>query len=300
MILANEAAIGNPRKIGLLAGWGQYPVQVARRLQQSGFDVYCLGVVGHFDQEIAQYCRQVKPIGLCRFGAAIRFFRRHEVKHATMAGKIFKTKLLEPMACWKHLPDLTSLRYFYHHFISGRKNRNDDALLSTVTQAFLDNGISFLPATAFVPELLVKEGLLTLRPITQHHWKDIAYGWKLAKEMGRLDIGQSIAVKGRAVLAVEAIEGTDECIRRAGQLCPAGGFSIVKVAKPDQDMRFDVPTVGLGTIQTMRAVGARVLAIESQKTIILNQDEMIAFANGCGISIIAVTEASLRRQRLAA
>jgi DUF1009 family protein len=114
-----------------------------------------------------------------------------------------------------------------------------------------------------------------------------------------LDIGQSVAVKGRAVLAVEAIEGTDECIRRAGQLCPAGGFVVVKVAKPNQDMRFDVPTVGLGTIQTMRAVGAKLLAVESGRTIILNPEEMLALANSAGISVIAVNEASLQRQAAA-
>ena len=157
-----------------------------------------------------------------------------------------------------------------------------------------------LPATTLAPELLVRDGLLTGRPITSHQWRDIAFGWHLAKEMGRLDIGQSVAVKGRAVLAVEAIEGTDECIRRAGQLCPAGGFTVVKVAKPSQDMRFDVPTVGLGTIQTMRAVGARVLAIESEKTIILNPDEMLALANSAGISVIAVNQDSLQQQAFAA
>ena len=295
MKLVNETSLDTRPKIGLVAGWGQYPVQVARLLRQAGFNIYCLGLIGHFDPEIARYCHHVKPVGLGRFGASIRYFRKHGVNRAILAGKVFKTKLMEPWAIWKHFPDFTFWRYFYHHFITGRKNRNDDALLSTVTQTYLDHGISFMPATDFVPELLVKEGLLTLKPITEHQWQDIAFGWRMAKEMGRLDIGQSIAVKGRAVLAVEAIEGTDECIRRAGQLCPSGGFSIVKVAKPEQDMRYDVPTVGLGTIQTMRAVGGRVLAIESQKTIILNQDEMIAFANGCGISVVAVTEATISR-----
>ena len=110
----------------------------------------------------------------------------------------------------------------------------------------------------------------------------------MAKEMGRLDIGQSIAVKGRAVLAVEAVEGTDECIRRAGQLCSAGGFTIVKVAKPQQDMRFDVPTVGVGTIQTMKDAGASVLAVEASKTIVLDQSELVAYANQVGISVVAL------------
>jgi DUF1009 family protein len=190
-------------------------------------------------------------------------------------------------------------RHFFHHFFTGRKNRNDDSLLLAVTALFRQNGITMLPATSIAPELLVQDGLLTTRPLTPHQWRDISFGWHLAKEMGRLDIGQSVAVKGRAVLAVEAIEGTDECIRRAGQLCPAGGFVVVKVAKPNQDMRFDVPTVGLGTIQTMRAVGAKLLAVESGRTIILNPEEMLALANSAGLSVIAVNEASLQRQAAA-
>ena len=127
----------------------------------------------------------------------------------------------------------------------------------------------------------------TKRNTTSFELKDIQFGWHLAKQMGGLDIGQSIVVKGRCVLSVEAVEGTDECIRRAGQLCPAGGFTVVKVAKPNQDMRFDVPTIGLGTLQTIKKAGGRVLAIEADKTVLLDRPEVVKFANQNGMSIVA-------------
>src|SRR5262249_36964420 len=157
------------------------------------------------------------------------------------------------------------------NFISTKKDRRDDTLLSAVVGAFQQDGIHIQPATDFVPELLVKSGQLTQLSPTRAQEADIAFGWNLAKEMGRLDVGQSVVVKDRACLAVEAIEGTDECIRRAGSLCPGGGFTVVKLAKPQQDMRFDVPTVGLGTLQSMVAAGAKMLVVEAGKTILVDQ-----------------------------
>src|SRR5690606_12452047 len=155
----------------------------------------------------------------------------------------------------------------------GSKDRKDDSLLLAVVEAFAAEGIHFAPATDFAPELLVKYGLIAGR-LTRAQEQDIAFGWTLAKELGRLDCGQSVAVKGRAVLALEAIEGTDECIRRAGQLCTEGGFTVVKVAKPQQDMRFDVPTIGVQTIETLVEAGGRVLAIEAGKTIIIDEPQV--------------------------
>ena len=145
----------------------------------------------------------------------------------------------------------------------------------------------FESALDLCPELLVRPGVLTRRRPTAAEEADIAFGWELAKEMGRLDVGQSVAVKERAVLAVEAIEGTDRAIARAGELCRAGGFVVVKVAKPQQDMRFDVPTVGCSTIETLHRAGGRVLAIEAGKTIVLDQDETVALADRYGITIVA-------------
>ena len=129
-------------------------------------------------------------------------------------------------------------------------------------------GIHFAPATDYAPELLVRRGTAhPPRAVRHGNRKDIDFGWRIAKELGRLDIGQSVAVKDQAVLAAEAIEGTDQCIRRAGSLCKAGGFTVIKVAKPQQDMRFDVPTIGRGTLQTMLEAGGRVLAVEAHRTI---------------------------------
>jgi hypothetical protein len=144
------------------------------------------------------------------------------------------------------------------------------------------------PATDFAPELLAPPGQLTRRGPTASEQRDIEFGWSLAKEMGRLDIGQSVAVKGRAVIAVEALEGTDACIRRSGDLCPQGGFTVVKVAKPQQDMRFDVPTIGIGTIESLIAAKASLLAIEAEKTIIVDQPQVLALANRHGLSIVSL------------
>jgi DUF1009 family protein len=148
--------------------------------------------------------------------------------------------------------------------------------------------------------LLVKQGNLTGREPSGAQWQDIQFGWQLAREMGRLDVGQSVAVKGRAVLAVEAVEGTDACIRRAGQLCPQGGFTLVKVAKPQQDMRFDVPTIGIHTVQALAEAGAAVLAIEADKTIIVDEPEVIEFARRHKLAVVALTEQALQQQTRAA
>jgi len=177
-----------------------------------------------------------------------------------------------------------------------RRDRKDDTMLLAVIKEFARDGFHFESALEYCPELLVTHGFLTKRHPSSSQWKDINFGWELAKEMGRLDVGQSIVVAERSVVAVEAIEGTDECIRRAGQLCRKGGFTVIKVAKPKQDMRFDVPTIGLQTIQTMHEAGGRVLAIESGKTIVLDQDEVYALANKLGISIVSLNanESELR------
>ena len=180
------------------------------------------------------------------------------------------------------------------------RDRTDDTMLGTIVEAFAKRGIEFAPATDFAPELLVKYGQLTGNRLTPGQRRDIEFGWQLATEIGRMDIGQSVAVKGRAVLAVEAVEGTDECIRRAGQLCPAGGFTIVKVAKPQQDMRFDVPTVGVGTLRVMAETGAKVLAVEADRTILIDQAEFVRFAQKNRISVVAVRDGQLQERQRAA
>lgn len=284
------ATMKEPRRIGLIAGWGRYPLVVAEALVASGAEVYCLGIKDHADPAIAQVCNGFDWIGLGQIGRVIRYFRAHGVSQATMAGKVHKVMLFRRFAWFHHLPDWRGLLTYYPHFISRRKSKQDDSLLGAIVDAFQSAGITMKPATDFVPELLVKLACLTDRQPSAAERKDIEFGWRLAKEIGRLDVGQSVAVKDRSPLAVEAIEGTDDCIRRAGQLCKAGGFTVVKVAKPQQDMRFDVPTIGLGTLETMAAAGARVLALEAGRTIIIDQPRVVEFANRSKMVVVALED----------
>lgn len=278
------------RRIGLIAGWGRYPLVVAQALKAQGYQIYALGIKDHADQDLAPLCEVYQELGIARLGAGLRFFRKHRVRYATMAGKVHKVVLFQRMAWLKHLPDWRCVTTFAPHWLWKTRNRNDDTLIGAVVAEFAKDGIHFAPATDFAPELLVKLGHLAGKRLTFAQRKDIEYGWRLAKEMGRLDVGQSVAVKGLAVIAVEAIEGTDLCIQRAGELCPQGGFTIVKVAKPQQDMRFDVPTIGLRTMQTMVAAKAKVLAVEADKTILIDEPEVIDFANRHGITLVALRD----------
>lgn len=290
----------NKPRVGLLAAWGEYPLTVAQALHRDGYHVSCLGVKDHADPALGRLCDDFGWVGLAKLGAAARWFARHGVRQATMAGKIHKVNLYQPWVWFRYVPDWTTLRAFYPHFVSGASDRKDDTLLLAVVATFARHGIEFLPATRFAPELLVAAGHLAGRPLTPAEQADVRFGWQVAKQMGGLDIGQCVCVKGQAVLAVEAIEGTDRCIARAGELCRQGGFTVVKVAKPRQDMRFDVPTVGLGTLQSMAAAGARVLAIEGDRTILLNQATFCDFADRHRLSVTAVLPTSQEAPRHAA
>ena len=159
--------------------------------------------------------------------------------------------------------------------------------MKAIVDAFAADGIVFAPPTEYVPDLLVGPGRLTPRGPSSTQLKDITFGWQIAKQMGGLDIGQTVCIKDRVVLAVEALEGTDACIRRAGTVCSTGGFSVVKVAKPQQDMRFDVPTVGLGTLESMASAGAIVLAIEAARTVVLDESQFLQYACHRKIAIVA-------------
>ena len=282
---------GGRQRVGLLAGWGRFPLMVAQALVRQGHEVYGLGIKNHADPQLAELCANYREIGVAKVGGAIRHFNRHQVQLATMAGKIHKVLMFQRFAWLKHLPDWTCIKTFYPHFISKTKDRTDDSMLYAVVDAYAKRGITFAPATDFAPELLVKQGTLAGRAPSRGEWLDIAFGWRLAKEMGRLDVGQSVAVKGQAVIAVEAIEGTDQCIQRAGELCPSGGFTVVKVAKPQQDMRFDVPTIGAGTLESLAKAGARLLAVEADKTIVIDQAELAQLARRHSITVVAIHDA---------
>jgi DUF1009 family protein len=252
-----------------------------------GVPVVCVGIRGEAAPELAPIVHRFYWSSVARLGRVIRCFKREGVQHAVMAGKIHKANVIyKPWKWISLLPDLRMLRFW---FSRKRRDNRDDSLLLGLINEFAADGIHFDSALNLCPELLVSDGILTRRKPTATEEQDIAFGWQLARKMGELDVGQSVAVKHRAVLAVEAIEGTDRAILRAGELCRSGGFIVVKVAKPHQDMRFDVPTVGCTTIESMRRAGARVLAIEAGKTIVLDQEQTVKLADRHGITIVAHT-----------
>jgi DUF1009 family protein len=270
--------------IGLLAGSGRFPVLFAEKAKRLGYSVRCVGIRGEAAPELAGLVDRFYWAGVAKLGRMIRLFKRERVQCIVMAGKIHKVALHTPWRLLRYLPDWRGLRFVYGH---RRPDNRDDSLLLDVIAEFAADSLPVVSALDLCPELLVGKGVLTIRPPTRAEEADIAFGWELAKEMGRLDVGQSVAVKERAVLAVEAIEGTDRAIARAGELCRSGGFVVVKVAKPQQDLRFDVPTVGCSTIETMRRAGGRLLAVEAGKTILIDPEDTIALADRYGITIVA-------------
>ena len=277
----------NGETIGILAGWGRFPLAVAEAIRRRGGRMAVLSIRDHADAAIELLADEYGTVGVAEIGKAIDFFRRHGVRRATMAGKIHKTKLFARGAWVRHLPDWRGLQTFWPHFISRRRDNRDDSLLKAITNAMEAGGVHICPATDFAPELLADSGVLAGRPLSSSEQSDIAFGWRLAKALGQHDIGQTVVVKNRAPLALEAIEGTDECIRRAGRLCGSGGMVIVKVAKPQQDLRFDMPTIGIGTLESLRAAGGRVLAIEAGRTILVDADRLSIFAERSGVTIVS-------------
>jgi DUF1009 family protein len=292
-ILDPRSSILDPRSsspVGLLAGGGRFPFAFAEKARSIGLPVVCVGLRGEAAPELARLVSRFYWSGPARMGRMIRCFKREGVERVVMAGKVRKANLMHrPWKIFTLLPDWRTLRFWY---VRKRRDNRDDTLLLGLIEEFAADGLRFESALDLCPELLVPPGTLTRRHLTVREQADVAFGWELAKEMGRLDVGQSVAVKDRAVLAVEAIEGTDRAIARAGELCRAGGFVVVKVAKPQQDRRFDVPTVGTSTIETMYRAGGRVLAIEAEQTIVLDQAETVALADRYGICIVALDSAA--------
>jgi DUF1009 family protein len=272
--------------IGLLAGSGRFPIVFAEKARAIGLRVVCIGIRGEADAALPGVCERFDWSSPARLGRMIRLFKRAGVQRIVMAGKVRKAPILHKP--WKTFTLIPDWRTFVWWYFRKRTDNRDDTVLLSIIDEFARDGLTFDSALTLCPELLVNAGTLTKRKLTAKEEADVAFGWKLAKKMGELDVGQSVAVKELAVLAVEAIEGTDRAIQRAGEFCRAGGFVVVKVAKPQQDMRFDVPAVGCNTIETMYRAGGRVLAIEASKTIVLDQDQTVALADRYGIAMVAV------------
>jgi DUF1009 family protein len=281
----------DPREpVGLLACGGRFPVVFAEKARECGIPVVCVAVAGMADPVLKDICTEFTWLRRMSLGTTIKAFRRGGARRWTMAGKFEKRVLLRPWRWVTLVPDWRIVRFW---FFRRRRANNDDSLMLGLIDEFRREGLECVSALDLCPELLVKEGTLTRRQPTTAELRDIEFGWHLAREMGRLDVGQSVMVYDRAVLAVEAIEGTDQAIARAGELCRRAGFVVVKVAKPAQDKRFDVPTVGTRTIEAMWAAGATALAIEAGRTILLDEAATVALADRYGITITSLNAAAI-------
>ena len=275
--------------IGLIAGWGSFPILVAQKCRDLGIPVSVAALKHHADPSLETIAHRLKWFGVCRLGGQLKYFRDQKIKRVVLAGKLFKDRILYNGAGWlAHSPDLTCIRTLYTSFISHRDNTTDDTVLGAIVNLYSRHGIKILSITESAPELLAEEGCLTSSRPTAREMRDVRCGWMAAKNLGQLDIGQSVTVRDQTILAVEAVEGTDGLIRRTGEICPRGRFTLVKVAKPQQDMRFDVPTIGVRTIQNMVRSGGRIIAIEAGKTIIVDRAQTIELANQNGIAIVSL------------
>ena len=274
---------------GLIAGWGSFPLQVARKIKDQGQSVVAVAITGHASRELESICDDVLWSGVGRLGKHLRYFHRHGAQQITMAGKLFKADLLYKGSVWlRHFPDLTCIRTLGPCLLGSKRDARDDQLLLAITGAYRRHGMEIFPATDIAPELLVGDGHLAGPQASKQAQQDADFGWKIAKQMGAMEIGQAVTIKDGIVIAVEAIEGTDACIERTGELCQRGGWTLVKVSKPNQDMRFDVPTIGPQTIQMVSDAGGKNIAIEANKTIVVDQEDTYRLANRLGISILSL------------
>jgi DUF1009 family protein len=267
-------------KFGLIAGNGRFPFLVLEAARGAGHDVTVIAIKEEAFPDLADVAARPPAadlhwISLGQLGKCISTLKGAGVTQAVMAGQVKHTKLFADI-----VPDLTLLGVLMR-----LKAKNTDALISGVADVLRDNGINLVDSTAFLAPLLAREGVLTRRPPTDEERSDLAFGCTIADTIAGLDIGQTIAVKSAAVVAVEAMEGTDAVIARAGHLA-GSGVRIVKVAKPNQDMRFDVPVVGVSTVEAMKAAGASALSVDAGKTLMIDGEAIIRAADEAGIAIV--------------
>lgn len=277
----------SPTSLGLIAGEGEFPKMVARGARRAGRRVVIVGLKNNYDPEIPALADAFYPVGVARLGKWIRCFQREGVRECVMAGRVRKSTAMgmsRLRLMLAYLPDWTSIRLWFH----AARDRRNDSLLAAVADEMKRNGVTLIDSTKYCPEAMAAVGPMTSVKLSARLEADLAFGLPLCRELGRLDIGQAIVVREKDVIAVEAIEGTDLMIERAAQLCPDGGWMLIKLAKPGQDMRFDVPTIGPNTIEKLARHKAGALVIEAGKTLIVERDKTIALANKARIPLIGV------------
>ncbi len=273
----NAVSAGNRERIGLIAGNGRFPIVFADTARRQGLAVYAVAHRGETLPELADHVDGITWIRVGQLGKLIEALKACGVEEAVLAGGIRKTRLFEGV-----LPDWRALGLMLR-----LKDRKDDRILRAVAEEFEREGIRIRPCTLFLDPLLAGEGLLAGPPLSVEEEEDVRLGFQTAKAIGELDIGQCVAIKGGVVLAVEAVEGTDGAIRRGGEL-GGSGIVVVKVSKPQQDLRFDVPTAGIQTLETLQQVGGRVLALEAGKTLLLDKEALLKKASEAKITVVGI------------
>jgi len=269
--------------LGLIAGEGRLPFLVAAGAKQAGLRVICVGLAETADRKLAAEVDVFYRAAIARPGGWIRKLRRHRVTGTIMVGRVSKGRFYTPWRIVRYLPDWRAFRIYYWRLRG--KNRQPDSLLCALADELATGGIILENSIMYCKEHLATAGLMTEKQLRSLVTSDIEFGWPIVKKLGELDIGQAIAVKEKEVIAVEAIEGTAAMIERAGGLCRSGGWTLIKVSKPQQDMRFDVPCVGPDTIRSLAENGGKCLVVEAEKTIIIDKPETIKLADKLGISI---------------
>src|SRR5947207_11379901 len=264
-------------RYGLIAGNGKFPFLVVEGARREGAELAVAAIKEETDPAIEKIADNLTWVGIGQLGRMIRFFKREGVEKAIMAGQVKHVQIFSGS-----LPDVRMLK-----MLLSLPRRNTDALIGGVAAELAREGIELIDSTYFLQDHLPEEGTLTRRAPDERERGDIEYGLEVAREIARLDLGQTIVIRDRACVAIEAMEGTDAVIRRAGELV-RGRLTVVKIAKPDQDMRFDVPVVGVPTVESMMVARATCLCLTADKTLMFDREQMIALANKNKIAIVAV------------
>lgn len=267
-------------RVGLIAGNGRFPFLVLAAARALGHAVTILAIEEEASSDLVEAAARepradLHWVSLGQLGKAIEILREAGVSQAVMAGQVKHVRIFSGI-----VPDRLLLSVLLN-----LRARNTDALIAAVAQVMRDHGVELLDSTAYLAPLVAKPGVLTARPLTDDEQHDVEFGYGMADRIAALDIGQTIVVKSAAVVAVEAMEGTDAVIARAGLLAGPGAC-VIKVAKPNQDMRFDVPVVGVATIEAMREAGATALSIDAGRTLLLDGDAVVRAADAAGIAIV--------------
>lgn len=271
------------RPVGLIAGWGRPPFLVAQGMRAAGRKVVIVGLRGCASVRLQHLADDFSWVGLTRIDGWIRAFQRAGVQEAVMIGGVKKREIYSALRVLRYIPDIRTARMWY---VRLRKDKRDNRLLLAVADELRTEGIELVSSVKYFKEHLADEGLMTRTPVPRPAEADVEFGWRIARASAELDIGQSLAVKERDIIAVEAIEGTDAMIRRAGRLCRVGGWTLVKVARPKQDMRVDVPTIGPSTIRNLRDARCGCVVLEAGRTVIVDKPATLALADRLGVAIL--------------